>query len=139
MMKIQLLLISLFLTIAAFAGSQKNNPNLASPLVDRANRTPNKQVAGLPSNDLSEPTDDLLTSGQSPNKVFIQVPAATATPTSAPPEKKNSPPTRTPRPTTTPVPIPPAADPNATSLMILFGLIAVIVVVVGVWLNRSDR
>jgi hypothetical protein len=119
MMKIQLLLISLFLTMAAFAASTTNSPNLASPLVDKANRIANKHIAL--------------------KKVFIQVPEATITPTSAPPAKKNSPPTRTPRPTSTPVPIPPAADPNATSLMILFGLITVIVVIVGVWLNRSDR
>ncbi len=74
------------------------------------------------------------------NQPFFQAPEATATPTlPPPPEKKNSAPTRTPRPTSTPVPIPPAADPNATSLMILFGLIAVMVVIVGVWLNRSDK
>lgn len=71
---------------------------------------------------------------------FNQPSEGTPTPTlTQQPEKKNLAPTRTPRPTTTPVPIPPAANPNATSLMILFGLIAVIVVVVGVWLNRSDK
>lgn len=64
----------------------------------------------------------------------------TATPTpTQPPDKKNLAPTRTPRPTSTPVTIPPSANPNTSTLMILVSLIAVIVVVVGVWLNRSEK
>jgi hypothetical protein len=64
----------------------------------------------------------------------------TATPTSTQPaEKKNLSPTRTPRPTSTPMVIPPSANPSTTTLMILVSLIAVIVVVVGVWLNRPEK
>lgn len=46
-------------------------------------------------------------------------------------------PTRTPRPTSTPVPIPPPAEPLSLSLMILFGVLAVIVVLIGIWINRK--
>ena len=46
-------------------------------------------------------------------------------------------PTRTPRPTSTPVPIPPPQDPGKMNTMIFFGVVAVIVVIVGVWINRE--
>jgi hypothetical protein len=46
-------------------------------------------------------------------------------------------PTRTPRPTSTPVPIPPPAEPLSLNLMILFGALAVLVVFIGVWINRK--
>ena len=45
--------------------------------------------------------------------------------------------TKTPRPTSTPVPIPPPPEPMSLNLMILFGIIAVIVVLIGVWINRK--
>jgi cyanophycinase-like exopeptidase len=57
-----------------------------------------------------------------------------ADPTEAPREK---PPTRTPRPTGTPVPTPPPSDPGTTNLMVFFGVLSVVVVIVGVWLNRQ--
>jgi hypothetical protein len=40
------------------------------------------------------------------------------------------------RPTPVPLVIPPPADPGQTRLIILGGVIAAIVVVVGVWINR---
>jgi len=55
-------------------------------------------------------------------------------PTEAPREK---PPTRTPRPTGTPIPTPPPSDPGTTNLMVFFGVLSVVVVIVGVWLNRQ--
>lgn len=46
-------------------------------------------------------------------------------------------PTRTPRPTSTPVPIPPPTDYAMNNMMIVFGMVAVIVVIIGVWINRE--
>ncbi len=50
---------------------------------------------------------------------------------------QGKPPTRTPRPTGTPVPTPPPSDPGTTNLMVFFGVLSVVVVIVGVWLNRQ--
>lgn len=47
--------------------------------------------------------------------------------------------TRTPRPTGTPVPQPPPSDPETTNMMIGFSVIAALVVLLGVWVNRSSR
>ena len=44
--------------------------------------------------------------------------------------------TRTPRPTATPPDIPPPADPNQAKLMIFFSIVAVSIILIGVWLNR---
>ena len=60
--------------------------------------------------------------------------AAQSEPTEAPREK---PPTKTPRPTGTPVATPPPSDPGTTNLMVFFGVLSVVVVIVGVWLNRQ--
>jgi hypothetical protein len=69
-----------------------------------------------------------------------QTPQETPTPTpTQPPDKKNLAPTHTPRPTSTPMVIPPSTNPNTSTLMILVSLIAVIVVVVGVWINRPEK
>jgi hypothetical protein len=69
-----------------------------------------------------------------------QITQETPTPTITQPPVKESPtPTRKTRPTSTPIAIPPAASPSATTLMILVSLIAVIVVVVGVWINRPEK
>jgi hypothetical protein len=45
--------------------------------------------------------------------------------------------TRTPRPTSTPVPIPPPPEPGNIYLMIFFGVVAVLVILIGVWINRE--
>ena len=46
-------------------------------------------------------------------------------------------PTRTPKPTATPIPTPPPSDPGGIRLIISFGILAVIVVIFGVWINRQ--
>jgi hypothetical protein len=46
-------------------------------------------------------------------------------------------PTRTPRPTPTPIPIPPPSNPNTTQMMVIFGIMVVLVVIFGLWLNRN--
>jgi len=45
-------------------------------------------------------------------------------------------PTDTPRPTKAPPPIPPQQDLTQTNLMILFVILSVVVIIVGVWINR---
>jgi len=62
----------------------------------------------------------------------------TSTSTPAPPTEtlRPRPPTRTPRPTSTPPAIPPPTDPNLTAAIIVVGLFSVIVVFIGVWINR---
>ncbi len=47
-------------------------------------------------------------------------------------------PTRTPRPTPTPMPLPPPSNPNTIQLMVIFGILVVLVVVFGLWLNRNS-
>jgi hypothetical protein len=129
-MRKRLLLISLFINVVAFAPSQVNIDNFALQTAGRLNTIfTSLRITG-----------DLSAQIQPPNQLSGQILEGTATPTFTQDlEKKNPAPTRTPRPTSTPVPVPPAANPNATSLMILFGLIAVIVVIVGVWLNRTEN
>jgi hypothetical protein len=48
---------------------------------------------------------------------------------------------RTPRPTSTPVPIPPPPDPGSINLMLFFGVVVVLIILFGVWINRqrSDK
>ena len=46
-------------------------------------------------------------------------------------------PTRTPRPTITPPVIPPPQSASQTNLMIIFVILAVLIVIVGVWINRE--
>lgn len=58
-------------------------------------------------------------------------------PTPEPTEAPRGRPTRTPRPTGTPIPLPPPSDPQTTNLMIGFVFVAVLVVFLGVWFNRS--
>jgi hypothetical protein len=140
MMRKQLLLMILFLTFVALAASQANRTNNASQQTNKMDMKVHARLLGayIPAPFTS--TGATFASLHSVDQPFHQISEFTATPTiTQPPEKKNSAPTRTPRPTATPIPIPPAANPNATSLMILFGLIAVIVVIVGVWLNRSEK
>lgn len=62
-----------------------------------------------------------------------------ATPTPIPPteEQRAARPTRTPRPTATPPTIPPPSDIEKNNLMIGFGLLIVIVICIGVWINRD--
>ena len=53
-------------------------------------------------------------------------------------ENQKKQPTRTPRPTPTPLVIPPPADPNSSNLIVLLGILSVLIVLVGVWLNRKQ-
>jgi len=48
-------------------------------------------------------------------------------------------PTKTPRPTKTPLAIPPSQNVSQTNLMILFVALAVVVVLIGVWINRERK
>ena len=45
--------------------------------------------------------------------------------------------TPTPKPTGTPIPTPPPANPAENNMMIFFVVIAVLVVIAGVWINRQ--
>jgi hypothetical protein len=139
MMKKQLLL-GLFLTLVIYATTQ------ASMIQNTMQFLKNLGTVSVSQKTANSLTSSFLTSAsrrasiQRLDQPTNQISQGTATPTfTNPPEKKNLAPTRTPRPTTTPMPIPPSANPNATTLMIIFGLIAVIVVIVGVWLNRSEK
>lgn len=77
-----------------------------------------------------------------------QAPENTETPTPATqlepqPEEQVEPPapvtpTRTRKPTATPVPIPPPSDPAKARMMIGFGVLAVLVIIIGVWINRHN-
>lgn len=45
--------------------------------------------------------------------------------------------TNTPRPTSTPVPIPPPANPISMNFLAAFGILAAVVVFIGLWLHRG--
>jgi len=45
--------------------------------------------------------------------------------------------TATPKPTGTPIPTPPPANPAENNMMIFFVAIAVLVIIIGVWINRQ--
>lgn len=62
-------------------------------------------------------------------------PAQMASPT---PTREPRRPTRTPGPTNTPIPIPPPQDPGVTQMMVAFGILVVLVILFGVWLNRKN-
>jgi hypothetical protein len=64
----------------------------------------------------------------------LQQPEPTKVEPKAPPNQGK--PTRVPRPTPTPRPIPPPSNPSDANLMIAFGVLVVIVILVGVWINR---
>jgi len=53
--------------------------------------------------------------------------------------KVQSEPTKTPRPTITPPTIPPPQNEAQTNMMILFMALAVMVVILGLWLNRERK
>jgi hypothetical protein len=79
---------------------------------------------------------------QSP--IAYKMVSATATPvlislqtTNTSPKALRANPTRTPRPTQIPPEIPPPTDRRLMHSMILFGVVAVIVVIFGVWINRD--
>lgn len=52
---------------------------------------------------------------------------------------KQAEPTRTPRPTITPPAIPPPQNEAQSNIMILFMALAVLVVIIGLWLNRERK
>lgn len=54
------------------------------------------------------------------------------------PEPVEIQPTKMQRPTSTPIPIPPPPESANINFMIFFGIIAVVVILFGVWLNRNS-
>jgi len=46
--------------------------------------------------------------------------------------------TRTPKPTSTPIPIPPPSNPTLSNLMILIAGLILLVILFGVWINRTQ-
>ncbi len=103
--------------------------------------TPGEQIQTIQADSqtapIHAPTPRLETTLQAP----APTPTATAPQTEILPEPteepSGKPPTRTPRPTGTPVATPPPSDPGTTNLMVFFGVLSVVVVIVGVWLNRQ--
>jgi hypothetical protein len=79
---------------------------------------------------------------QTPTPTLTASPTRTDTPepteTQPPTEAPRATSTRTPRPTSTPLTIPPPSDPETSRIMVAFGVLAVIVVIVGLWLNRKN-
>jgi hypothetical protein len=103
--------------------------------------TPGEQIQALVADaeaaPIHAPTPELAVTTPPPEPIPTATLAAEVVqpePTEAP---RTRPPTRTPRPTGTPVPTPPPSDPGTTNLMVFFGVLSVVVVIVGVWLNRQ--
>jgi hypothetical protein len=124
--------------IDVIAGSLKANKDVEHNS-RRHGMLPYSAIAGAGLSRLSTATVAVVT--QPP-----QASSATASPRTPPfttpspfvaPEK-SGPATRTPRPTATPVTVPPPTDPNRVMMMVAFGFLTVIVVLVGVWINRKN-
>lgn len=85
--------------------------------------------------------------------LFLRQPGPTGTPEQAPNIAQAAPtetaateaptrtrrPTRTPGPTSTPLTIPPPADMGVINAMVAFGVLSVIIVIIGVLINRNPR
>jgi hypothetical protein len=70
------------------------------------------------------------------NQQFLQAKQTTPEPDS-PSNSKLQAATRTPRSTPAPIPTPPPSDPDTTQLIVLFGVLVVLVILLGIWLNRK--
>ena len=55
------------------------------------------------------------------------------TPTEGQSKKNKS--TKTPKPPSTPIPTPPPSDPSTNNLMAIFGILIVVVIIMGIWVN----
>jgi hypothetical protein len=62
---------------------------------------------------------------------------ATLTPSPAPALVEEANPTKTQKPTATPVPVPPPPSQGSTNILIFFSLVAVFIVLFGVFINRA--
>jgi hypothetical protein len=89
----------------------------------------------LPRNVLMTPVEGPTQTQVKPTSTPTLEIVATIAPPTDTPEPSN--PTRTPKPTSTPIATPPPADPGTINMMIIFGVIAVIVIIIGVWINRQ--
>jgi cyanophycinase len=70
-----------------------------------------------------------------PTPTMTLAPTATPIPTQTPLPPTPDP-TRTPRPTPTPVVVPPASNPGTTHTLAISGVLVVLVIIFGLWLNR---
>ena len=98
------------------------------------------QIADIDASPIHAPTPKVVT----PTEIALiptLAPTATMQPTPKEPiptatAEPKQPPPKPPRPTSTPLTIPPPADPVRSNWMIILGIAAVLVVFLGVWLNR---
>lgn len=81
-------------------------------------------------------TPNLTTPTLTSSATSTPPPINTQTPTPLPTRTNAPPPTHTSRPTITPPAVPPPADPRHANMMILFAILAVMVVLIGVWINQ---
>lgn len=117
-MKIRLL--TLFIILSTFVPWTLPKPGDSSQLPRNVLMTPVEGPAQTQVKSTSTPTLESIAS--------VEPPTDTPEP---------SDPTRTPKPTSTPIATPPPADPGTINMMIIFGVIAVIIIIIGVWINRQ--
>jgi len=130
----------LVLPLLAIAGSARASaPEAGEPAPAALYSDIHENTGAVPGRPASGSASRTGTHLQRP--LALQEPSATPTPIPAPsdtPEPKpQRRPTRTPGPTSTPLTIPPPQDPGTTQMMLAFGLLVVLVILFGVWLNRS--
>jgi hypothetical protein len=80
-------------------------------------------------------TPVLITPSATPQPTLTPRPTSTPTVTSTPTESPT--PTKRVKPTSTPIIIPPPSDPVTRNMMLVFGVSIVLVVVLGILINRS--
>jgi hypothetical protein len=94
------------------------------------------EIADINSAPLRVATPDLTTPTITPTITATSLPPAKPTNTPFPTETRGRPPTRTPRPTITPPVVPPPGNPEQANLMIFLAIFSVLIVLLGVWINR---
>ena len=80
------------------------------------------------------PTPILITPSATPLPTLTPKPTFTPTITNTPTQSPI--PTKKVKPTSTPIVIPPPSDPITRNMMVMFGVLIVLVIVIGIWINR---
>jgi cyanophycinase len=122
---------------AVLGMGSNNNPVIANGLLDTFTRgqsiTP--QAADINAAPQRLVTPVLITPSATPQPTRTPLPTVTPSVTSTPTESPT--PTKRVKPTSTPIFIPPPSDPATRNIMVLLGLSIVIVIVIGILINRS--
>lgn len=127
-----LLIPMIFFAIPVFISSTINrgtNTNKNSGIDIRINKIEKPEYPKL-----SDQNDDQA-SHHTNNLRYTKFHQTESSPTPTDEQTKKKKPTNTPKPTSTPIPTPPPSDPSINNLMAIFGILIVVVIIFGIWVN----